>query len=308
MKLLIRLKAILRKTWSTHSIVRHKRGCMLAVALCATILMLPTTFDASAAIVSVNINGTSLYQSQDLLKSGVTYVPLRAFADYVGDFQISWNGSTRTATIKDQNLVITARVGDRYITSNGYRITSDAPNLLLDNRIYVPIRSIAEAMGLTVTWNASRRIAVVSGNYEADGSSGNTTGGNASNINQSNINQEDLYWLSRIISAESRGESMAGKIAVGTVVMNRVKSSMYPNTVYGVIFDQKYGTQFTPVTNGAIYNEPTAESVEAARRVLAGERTDSRILFFVNEKLAPNNWISKNRTYIMTIGNHKFYA
>lgn len=303
MKFLIRLKAIFRKIWSTHSIVRHKRGCVLAVALCATILMLPTTFEASAAIVSVNINGTSLYQSQDLLKSGVTYVPLRAFADYVGDFQISWNGSTRTATIKDQNLVITARVGDRYITSNGYRITSDAPNLLLDNRIYVPIRSVAEAMGLTVTWNASRRIAAVSGSYAADGSSGNTTGGNASNINQ-----EDLYWLSRIISAESRGESMAGKIAVGTVVMNRVRSSMYPNTIYGVIFDQKYGTQFTPVANGAIYDEPTAESIEAARRVLAGERTDSRVLFFVNEKLAPNNWISKNRTYIMTIGNHKFYA
>ena len=101
---------------------------------------------------------------------------------------------------------------------------------------------------------------------------------------------------------------MAGKIAVGTVVMNRVKSSQYPNTVYGVIFDKKYGTQFTPVASGSIYNTPSADSIEAARRVLQGERTDSRILFFVNEKIATNNWISKNRTYITTIGNHKFYA
>ena len=133
MKLLIRLKSIIHQRHSVKSITKRKRGYMLVVALCATILMLPTSFGSSAAIVSVNINGASLYQSQDLLKSGVTYVPLRAFADYVGEFQITWNGSTRTATIKDQNLVITARVGDRYITSNGYRIISDVPNLLLDN-------------------------------------------------------------------------------------------------------------------------------------------------------------------------------
>ena len=303
MKLLIRLKSIIRKQLRLQSNGRRKYCCIMAIALCATILMFPSSFEASAAIVSVDINGTSLYQSKDLLKSGVTYVPLRAFADYVGDFQISWSNSTRIATVKDQNLVITARVGDRYITSNGYRITSDAPNLLLDNRIYVPIRSIAEAMGLTVTWNASRRLAEVSGSYEAENPSNGSTGGS-----NTNINQEDLYWLSRIISAESRGEPMAGKIAVGTVVMNRVKSSLYPDTVYGVIFDKKYGTQFTPVANGAIYNEPTVESIEAAKRVLAGERTDSRILFFVNEKIATSNWISKNRTYIMTIGNHKFYA
>ena len=304
MKLLNRLKSIAKNTLFAGANRKHRKGCMMALALCAVMVMLPTSIESSAAIVSVDINGTSLYQSKDLLKSGVTYVPLRAFADYVGDFQISWNGSSRTATVKDHNLTITARVGDRYITSNGTRIYSDAPNLLLDNRIHVPIRSIAEAMGLTVTWNAGRRLAAVSGSYDADKPSSDS-----SNNDQSNsANQEDLYWLSRIISAESRGEPMAGKIAVGTVVMNRVKSSMYPNTVYGVIFDKKHGTQFTPVASGSIYNAPTQESIEAAKRVLAGERTDSRILFFVNEKIATSNWISKNRTYILTIGNHKFYA
>lgn len=281
-----------------------RRISLLALTVCAVVLMFPTSFRSSAAIVSVDINGTSLYQSKDLLKSGVTYVPLRAFVDYIGEFQISWNSLTQTATVKNQSTIITARVGEKYITSNSIRIYSDATNLLFENRIYVPIRSIAEAMGLTVTWNAYRRLATVSGEYSTEGVPDNSGQGGSSD----NINHDDLYWLSRIISAESRGESMAGKIAVGTVVMNRVKSSMYPDTVYDVIFDRKHGTQFTPVASGTIYNNPTAESIEAAKRVLAGERTNSRILFFVNEKLSPNNWISKNRLYILTIGNHKFYA
>lgn len=302
MKLFNRLKSIVKT--NPFVSVRRRRGWLLVMSLCVTMLVLPTAFESSAAIVSVNVNGSSLYQSKDLLKSGVTYVPLRAFADYVGDFQVGWNSATRTATIKDDNLIISARVGDKFITSNGFKIHSTVPNLLLDNRIYVPIRSISDAMGLSVTWNASRRLATVNGSYSSDSVPDDSFDEEVSG----EINENDLYWLSRIISAESRGEPMAGKIAVGTVVMNRVKSSMYPDTIYDVIFDKKFGTQFTPVASGTIYNEPTQESVEAARRVLAGERTDSRILFFVNEKIAATNWISKNRTYILTIGNHKFYA
>ena len=55
---------------------------------------------------------------------------------------------------------------------------------------------------------------------------------------------EDLYWLSRIISAEAKGEGFTGQIGVGTVVLNRVRSSQFPNTIYGVIFDRKNGTQY----------------------------------------------------------------
>ncbi len=290
--------------------IGRNRCWMLTAIVAAMLLIMPMSFGSSAATVSVDVNGSSLYTKQDLLKSGVTYVPLRAFADAVYDgFTISWNSLTRTATVQDGSYTLTAKVGNQYITVNGQRIYSNVSNLLIGNRIHVPIRSLCTAMGLDIDWIASRRLASVSGTYSAkpdakppvetpeNNGSGNT-----------GIDQDDLYWLARIISAESRGESMAGKIAVGTVVMNRVKSSMYPDTIYGVIFDRKHGVQFTPASNGTIYNEPTAESVEAARRVLAGERTDSRILFFVNEKLAPGNWVSKNRTYIMTIGNHKFYA
>lgn len=285
-----------------------KLHLMLAATMAAMMLVIPSNFNATAANVSVNVNGASLYSSRDLLKSGVTYVPLRAFADAVYDgFSITWNAAARTATVRDGNYVLKARVGDKFIAVNGQRIYSTVPNLLILNRIYVPVRSICTAMGLDVAWNSGRRLVTVNGHYESDDGFKPPVE-NMPDNDSSSIDSEDLYWMARIIHAESSGEPMAGKIAVGTVVMNRVKSSMYPNTVYGVIFDKKFGTQFTPVASGTIYNEPSVDSIEAARRVLSGERTDSRILFFVNERIATSNWISQNRTYIMTIGNHKFYA
>lgn len=288
------------------------RGLVL-IALVATFMMaLPTVFQSSAATVSVDVNGSALYTRQDLLKSGVTYVPLRAFANAVYDgFDITWNSFTKTATVQDGDYVLQARVGNWYIMVNGKRIYSDASNLLIGNRIHVPVRSVCTAMGLDVNWNGAKRKVLVSGNYDEnqDIVLPETNPPANGNTNQNgSINQDDLFWLARIIHAESAGEPMAGKIAVGTVVMNRVKSSMYPNTVYGVIFDRKHGTQFTPVASGTIHNNPSEDSIEAARRVLSGERTNSRILFFVNEKLVPNNWVSKNRTFIVKIGNHTFYA
>ena len=100
---------------------------------------------------------------------------------------------------------------------------------------------------------------------------------------------------------------MKGKIAVGNVVLNRVRSSAYPNTIYGVIFDKRYGIQFAPVANGTIYNSPTAESIIAAKICLEGYSISDRILFFMNPRIATNNWISKNRPYAFSIGNHDFY-
>ena len=100
---------------------------------------------------------------------------------------------------------------------------------------------------------------------------------------------------------------MKGKIAVGNVVLNRVRSSAYPGTIYGVIFDNRYGIQFAPVANGTIYNTPTVDSIIAAKICLEGYSLSSDILYFVNPQKAPNSWIANNRPYSFTIGNHAFF-
>lgn len=117
----------------------------------------------------------------------------------------------------------------------------------------------------------------------------------------------DLYWLSRIISAESRGEDMTGQIAVGNVVLNRVKSAEFPNTIPSVIFDRKHDVQFTPVSNGTVYLPPTAQSIQAAKRALNGENTAGKALYFYAPALSQGTWINANRTYLKTIGCHRFY-
>ena len=121
-------------------------------------------------------------------------------------------------------------------------------------------------------------------------------------------NADDLYWLSRIINAEAGGESLEGKIAVGNVVLNRKASPMYPNSIYGVIFDRKHGTQFTPVVTGTIYRTPSAESVIAAKICLEGHSISREALFFMNPRIATSNWIAKNCRFLFRIGNHDFYG
>ena len=118
---------------------------------------------------------------------------------------------------------------------------------------------------------------------------------------------EDLYWLSRIISAEAKGEGFTGQIGVGTVVLNRVRSSQFPNTVKGVVFDKKYGTQFTPVANGTIYQTPTQSAVIAAKMCLDGYTLSNSVLYFLNPSIATSSWIQNNRKYAFRVGNHEFY-
>ena len=114
-------------------------------------------------------------------------------------------------------------------------------------------------------------------------------------------------WMSRIISAESQGEPLLGKIAVGTVVLNRVASREFPDTIYDVIFDRKWGIQFEPVANGTVYHEPTLESVLAAKLVLDGARAAGDSLYFIAPELTTNHWTMENQDFVVTIGCHWFY-
>lgn len=122
-----------------------------------------------------------------------------------------------------------------------------------------------------------------------------------------NYSEIDLYWLSRIIYAEARGESYKGKVAVGNTILNRVKSPDFPNSVKGVIFDTKYGVQYTPVANNTIYNTPDQSCINAAKDALSGVNYIGKSMYFYNPKKATSSWISANRPYYTTIGNHAFY-
>lgn len=119
---------------------------------------------------------------------------------------------------------------------------------------------------------------------------------------------DDLYWLSRIINAEAEDESYSGKVAVGNVILNRVKSSSFPNTIKGVIFEYYQGIpQFSPVAEGTIYNTPNADSINAAKAAMNGTSYVGSATYFFNPAKSAGTWIVKNNTYVTRIGNHVFY-
>ena len=226
----------------------------------------------------------------------VTYVPLYHFADTFGGCVYGWSFSEGVAYARANGLYLTADPGDLYITANDRCFYTGVPVLDINGTVYVPITPMAKAFGVTVD-------PVSYGEINLWGS-GHNYCAHASSVYSS----DELYWLSRIINAEAGGESMKGKMAVGNVVMNRVAHPSYPNTIYGVIFDRKYGTQFTPAANGTIYRTPNADSIRAAKMCLEGYSLSDDMLFFLNPRIASSMWIVRARTPVMSIGNHDFYS
>lgn len=112
--------------------------------------------------------------------------------------------------------------------------------------------------------------------------------------------------LERLVEAEAGGEPYAGKLAVATVVINRLNSKDFPNTIRGVIYQKN---QFTPVANGAINKKASAESKRAVRQVVdEGYRSfGPEVCYFLNPRIATSKWIIRNCTFVVRIGNHDFY-
>ena len=191
---------------------------------------------------------------------------------------------------------------------------AEAAQLQIDDRIvepsaawteegtpYVTLAALCQAAdGYTLSWNGTAA-ALTAEDLELTATPGALYG-------EVNGRALYVYWLSRIISAESRGEPLLGQIAVGNVILNRVESSQYPDTVEGVVFDTKYGVQFQPVSNGTIYDAPASSSLVAAKLCLEGTDVVGESLYFFSPALSAGRWIVSNATYYTTIGGHQFYV
>ena len=115
-------------------------------------------------------------------------------------------------------------------------------------------------------------------------------------------NSNDLNLLSRIIYGEARGEPYEGQVAVGAVVLNRVRSSSFPNTIAGVIYQSG---AFDAVSDGQINKTPNSTAKKAAQDALNGWDPSKGAIYYFNPKTATNKWIW-SRPMTVTIGNHRF--
>lgn len=126
------------------------------------------------------------------------------------------------------------------------------------------------------------------------------------------ISEEDYQVLLRIVEAEAGGEDTEGKMLVAGVVLNRVASEDFPDSVKEVVFQRSNGTaQFSPVYSGRYDRVRISEdTVEAVERVLCGEDLTEGALYFAARKYADTTkmrWFDEHLTYLFTHGGHEFF-
>lgn len=145
--------------------------------------------------------------------------------------------------------------------------------------------------GLTVDGIAGSKTLAAMGIYNSSNSSSSTSN-----------NSTDLNLLARLVYGEARGEPYTGQVAVAAVVLNRVKSSSFPNTIAGVIYQSG---AFDVVKDGQINLTPNSTAVKAAQDALNGWDPSYGAIYYFNPNTATNKWIW-SRPMTVTIGNHRF--
>ena len=248
----------------------------------------------SYARKSVYINGKAAAYSGRII-DGVAYLPVKSFLENVTRARVSYSSATKTLSAYGNGYDISLSDGAYVIYSSGRPMFSMMPAVVLsDGNMYAPISTLSRAVGVSASYSGGSQISVY---------------GTAAPIPTASkfYREDEVYWLARIINAESRGEPLIGQIAVGGVVLNRVKSPLYPNTIWSVIFDKKYGVQFSPILDGSIYSEPGYTSILAAKICLEGFSVSDETLFFLYPRASTSSWIPKNREYVFSIGKHDFY-
>lgn len=232
----------------------------------------------------VIVDNVSIDSREAILVNNIVHVPVRPIAEMFGasvDFRDDISG----VLIKHNERVFmpTSRI--------------------VNARSYIDLKYIEMIFGYTIEFFSDKNLLHISTNGQRF---------NLDNIFEiipsfNGYSKQDLYWLSRLIYAEARGESFEGMLAVGSVVINRMYHYSYPDTVHEVIFDRRNGVQFSPTANGTINNSPSLKSFIAAVEVLEGKRNAGDALFFMNPRIASTNWISNNRSYAFTLQNHSFF-
>lgn len=152
------------------------------------------------------------------------------------------------------------------------------------------VRQFQKNCGLTVDGIAGRKTLL----YLGLGSGGSSSAGGYSS--------SDVYLLARIIGAEARGESYVGQVAVGAVVLNRVRHSSFPDSIAGVVYQSG---AFSAVRDSNWNVPPNDTAKKAARDAINGWDPTGGAIYYYNPAKTSNQWI-RTRPVITTIGRHVF--
>ena len=245
--------------------------------------------------VDIEVNGHFIRcVEKPIMIEGTTYIPLRAFSDAIGG-EIRWDNEVRAAIMtKDGHSFAFFPDKDSCLVDGA---ETNHPSVLYMDLTFIPVRAVSETLGYDVVWDDFYlTVKITAPGVEIA----------ASSIDYS-YSYEDILYLGKITQVESGSEPFVVKLGVASVVMNRVNSKQFPNTVKGVIFDTKYGTQFPPAHTSKIEVTPSKESVIAAKCALRGVKVVGNSLYFIQASAASRSWAGRNRPYYGTLNHMAFY-
>lgn len=256
--------------------------------------------DGSDQRTDLRVYLDGLLRGRAYLDNGKIYLSMESVSDFYS-LGIS-------AVFKDGELYFTGPNFDMYVNSdvgytrvNGRYLYTPDGYFRSGGQIYLPLEVLARIFGFeySVPEYDQPRVELQRGELNV------LQGGD--NYYDINFVSEDIFWLSRIIRAEAQNEPLSCMIGVGNVVLNRVASDEYPDNVFDVIFDEKYGQQFEPVGNGTVYADPTEEAIIATYLVLEGYNTVGGSMYFLNPQLADDTWFRTDLQFCCTLGLMDFY-
>ncbi len=246
---------------------------------------------AAYSLVPIFVKGE--YAGSALAANGQVLLSLPDVCKLLGfscEAEISEN--TLTYTVNGAAMQFTC--GDPLYSANGRSLYQAGGVQVLDGDAALPPEAMTKLFGAAIAYDADAETVTVDPANAAILQSGDEY-----------YAQFDLYWLSHIVYAESNTQPLEGMIGVGNVVLNRVTSTRFPNTIRDVVFQPG---QFNPVDMGTIYLEPSQQAVLAAKLALEGVNTVGESLYFVNPAIGATGWFNQNLTLTIVIADHAFYA
>jgi len=245
--------------------------------------------------ITVKINGQPVFtDTNPYIKQNRTYVPLRFIAEAF-NMEVLWVQEEKKAVVKNDEICLEVWIGSNKLLVNGEEKIMDVMVEGVNGRTMVPVRFIAEVLDYAVNWNnMTASVEIIKEGAEIP----------ASSVLSRSYTDDDIIWLARIVHVESHGLSIKGRVAVANVVLNRVKSTKFPDTVYDVIFDKQYTKQFPPAhKDGFSELIPDLPCVIAAKMALEGVNNVDKCLYFNH---VPFSGRSKD-LYMVIEGEYFYY-
>lgn len=274
---------------------------LLLAAACLFALGGGEAFAKISEYPSVRVYADGLLTGRAYRYGQELYLSVGDVCGYLGiEARESYDRSTQQVLITAPGLGLEAQIGRIYVTVNGRYLLNPRGILASEGRVFFPVALIEKIFNLRA--ETADDLSWIELNLrEAELLQG------GDKYYEDTFGSNSLLWLSRVISSEAGNQPFVGMVGVGNVVLNRVASEKFPDTIVEVIFDTKNGVQFSPVYDGRIYDDPLPQAIIAACVALEGYSTVGESLYFVAPSQADDGWLWEYYTYVTTIGQHEFF-